>query len=334
MTLMGRPGPTRGRRRATRPKSKRYRLPRPPSFNEPDLTRQAVQPDARRAPADDRGSRSQQLQLDYEGRIGSLLAVDDHVKRLVDTLRKTGQLQEHADRVPLRQRLAPGPAPHPGRQVPALRGVAAHPADPARPGRAGGPDGARAGRQHRLRARRCSTRPARKAGRTHGRRVAAAHGPQPAQAAEARSSQIEAPAPLFRGDIPVNAWDRPYKGVRTDRYTYVVYTRDRRAGAVRPAQGPAPAAQRRRRARPTRTIKAKLAREARASSTAARAARAASSREARRPAGRGRARAAPPAPGAAPRTLAGLHDARYCEIIELKGALPDGHRRRSGTRSG
>ena len=28
----------------------------------------------------------------------------------------------------------------------------------------------------------------------------------------------------FEGDIPVNAWDRPYKGVRTDRYTYVVYT--------------------------------------------------------------------------------------------------------------
>src|SRR5215211_745472 len=33
-----------------------------------------------------------QLQLDYEGRIGSLLAVDDHVKKLVDTLKKTGQL--------------------------------------------------------------------------------------------------------------------------------------------------------------------------------------------------------------------------------------------------
>ena len=29
-----------------------------------------------------------QLQLDYEGRIGSLLAVDDHVKKLVGTLRR------------------------------------------------------------------------------------------------------------------------------------------------------------------------------------------------------------------------------------------------------
>ena len=39
-----------------------------------------------------------------------------------------------------------------------------------------------------------------------------------------RVIQIEALDPLFRGDIPVNAWDRPYKGVRTDRYTSVVYT--------------------------------------------------------------------------------------------------------------
>jgi len=38
-----------------------------------------------------------------------------------------------------------------------------------------------------------------------------------------RTIEIEALAPLFEGDIPVNAWDRPYKGVRTDRYTYVFY---------------------------------------------------------------------------------------------------------------
>jgi arylsulfatase A-like enzyme len=38
-----------------------------------------------------------------------------------------------------------------------------------------------------------------------------------------RAIEIEALQPLFEGDIPVNGWDRPYKGVRTDRYTYVVY---------------------------------------------------------------------------------------------------------------
>ena len=39
-----------------------------------------------------------------------------------------------------------------------------------------------------------------------------------------RVLEIEAPAPLFEGDVPANPWDRPYKGVRTDRYTYVVWT--------------------------------------------------------------------------------------------------------------
>ena len=39
-----------------------------------------------------------------------------------------------------------------------------------------------------------------------------------------RAIELEALAPLFEGNIPINAWDRPYKGVRTDRYTYVVYT--------------------------------------------------------------------------------------------------------------
>ena len=40
-----------------------------------------------------------------------------------------------------------------------------------------------------------------------------------------RTLEIEATAPLFEGDVPNNRWDQPYTGVRTDRYTYVVYTR-------------------------------------------------------------------------------------------------------------
>jgi arylsulfatase A-like enzyme len=39
-----------------------------------------------------------------------------------------------------------------------------------------------------------------------------------------RALAIEAPRALFEGAIPNNAWDRPYTGVRTQRYTYVVYT--------------------------------------------------------------------------------------------------------------
>jgi arylsulfatase A-like enzyme len=38
-----------------------------------------------------------------------------------------------------------------------------------------------------------------------------------------RALELEALQPLFRGNVPNNGWDRPYKGVRTDRYTYVVY---------------------------------------------------------------------------------------------------------------
>ena len=35
--------------------------------------------------------------------------------------------------------------------------------------------------------------------------------------------EIEALRPLFEGNIPNNAWDRPYRGVRTDRFTYVIW---------------------------------------------------------------------------------------------------------------
>src|SRR4051794_17657021 len=38
-----------------------------------------------------------------------------------------------------------------------------------------------------------------------------------------RIVEIEAPRPLFEQKVPVNAWDRPWKGVRTERYTYVRY---------------------------------------------------------------------------------------------------------------
>jgi arylsulfatase A-like enzyme len=220
-TIMGRPGadPRPAPRHAAR--SKRYRLPRPPSFDEADVSdkpsnlRNAAQPLTEADVA--------QLQLDYEGRAGSLLAVDDHVGRLVATLRRTGQLRntlivflsdngwlqgEHripgdkylpydeSLRIPL---IVRGPGVRAGRTV---RGqvsnvdLAPTLLDLAR---------ARAGRRQDgvslapvLRRR---TRPPR------------------------RALSIEALAPLFEGAFTgVNDWDRPYRGVRTDRYTYAVYT--------------------------------------------------------------------------------------------------------------
>ena len=218
-TLMGRPGrdPRPAPRYAER--SSAFTLPRPPSFNERDFE---DKPSNMREHARSLTDKQiQQLQLDYEGRMGSLLAVDDHVKRLVRTLRATGQLNntlivflsdngwlqgqhripgdkflpyEESIRVPLILR---GPGIPRGRTVrgqianidlaPTLVDVA-----DARAGRT--MDGV-------------SLLPTIRDPRRRPRRVL----------------EIEALAPLFEGNIPVNGWDRPYKGVRTDRYTYVLY---------------------------------------------------------------------------------------------------------------
>jgi N-acetylglucosamine-6-sulfatase len=218
-TLMGRKG--RDPRPAPRHEaaSARQRLPRPASFNEPDLSDKPST--LRNAAPSLTAEQIQQLQLDYEGRIGSLRAVDDHVKQLVETLRATDQLDntlivflsdngwmqgehripgdkflpyEESLRIPLILR---GPSVAANRTVrgqvsnidlaPTLVAVAR----------------ARAGR----RMDGVSLVPAlRDPGRNPERVL-----------------EIEAPEPLFGDDVPVNAWDRPYKGVRTDRYTYVVY---------------------------------------------------------------------------------------------------------------
>jgi arylsulfatase A-like enzyme len=219
-TLMGRPG--RDPRPAPRfeKRSSRFKLPRPASFNEADLSDK---------PSNMRDKATlltqgqiDQLQLDYEGRIGSLLAVDEHVKKLVATLDKTGQLDntlimfvsdngwmqgehripgdkflpyEESLRVPLIMR---GPGVPKGGKIggqvtnvdfaPTLVDLAN-----ARAGRTlDGTSLLPMLRNPRLR-------------------------PNPVV-------EIEAPRPLFEADVPVNAWDRPYKGVRTERYTYVVWT--------------------------------------------------------------------------------------------------------------
>jgi arylsulfatase A-like enzyme len=220
-TLMGRPG--RDPRPAPRheKRSGDYKLPRPPSFNEPDVS---DKPSNVRDGAPALSERQvEQLQLDYEGRAGSLLAVDDHVKQLVKVLRRTGQLDntlivflsdngwlqgehrvpgdkflpyEESIRVPFILR---GPGVPAGRVV---RGQVSNvdfaptliDAADARAGRT--MDGV-------------SLLPA---ARNPSRRPKRAIG-------------LEALRRLFAGDFgPFNAWDRPYNGVRTDRYTYAVYT--------------------------------------------------------------------------------------------------------------
>jgi arylsulfatase A-like enzyme len=219
-TIMGRPGADpRPAPRYARSTST-LTLPRPRNFNEPDFTDKPsnMRTYAQLLSAD----QIKQLQLDYQGRIGSLLAVDDHVKRLMQILRSTGQDKntfvvfvsdngwmqgehripgdkflpyEESLRVPFILR---GPGVPAGRTV---RGqvsnvdFAATLLDVAR---------ARAGRtQDGVSLMPTVRNPSRPPNRV---------------------VEIEAPRPLFEQVVPINAWDRPYKGVRTDRYTYVVYT--------------------------------------------------------------------------------------------------------------
>jgi N-acetylglucosamine-6-sulfatase len=219
-TLMGRPG--RDPRPAPRyeSKSSSFKLPKPPSFNETDF---ADKPSNMQNAAKSMSqAQIDQLQLDYEGRIGSLLAVDDHVKTLIRTLKQTHQLQntlivfvsdngwlqgqhrvtgdkflpyEESVRIPL---IVRGPG------VPAGKTVKGQVANIDFAPTLVDAANANAGRKMDG----VSLLPTIRNPRKRPKRVI----------------EIEALERLFEGDIPVNAWDRPYKGVRTDRYTYVVYT--------------------------------------------------------------------------------------------------------------
>ncbi len=220
VTLMGRPGPDPRPPQRYAAAVKRLKLPTPPSFNEADLSDKPSNLTSK-APSLTQAQIAQ-LQLNYEGRAGSLLAVDDWVGRMVKTLRRNGRLDdtlimflsdngwlqgEHrvpgdkflpydeSLRVPL---IIRGPGVAPGRTV---RGQVSNVdfaptlLDAAR---------ARAGRTMDG----ISLLPV-----LRGYRMP-----------PSRALQIEATAPLFAGNIPNNGWDRPYSGVRTDRYTYVVWT--------------------------------------------------------------------------------------------------------------
>ena len=79
-TILGRPGADPRPAPRYRDRSEHFVLPRPPSFNDSD----PADPDnlvAKLPKMTD--AQIHQLELDYQGRLGSLLAVDDHVAKLV-----------------------------------------------------------------------------------------------------------------------------------------------------------------------------------------------------------------------------------------------------------
>ena len=166
-----------------------------------------------------------QLELDYQGRAGSLRAVDDHVARLVQTLRDTHQLRNTlivftSDNGWLQgQHRITGDKYLPydeSLRVPFILRGPGVPANQTIYGQVANIDFA----PTLLDAAKAT------AGRVMDGVSLMPTVRHPGQRPD-RAIEIEALAPLFEGDIPINAWDRPYHGVRTNRYTYVVYTETR-----------------------------------------------------------------------------------------------------------
>ena len=218
-TLMGRPG--RDPRPAPRyaSKSSSFTLPRPPNFNEADFSLKPT--NMRNSAPLLSATQIHQLQLDYEGRIGSLLAVDDHVKQLVRILQATHQLKNTlivfvSDNGWLQgQHRIPGDKFLPYEESLRVPFILRGPGVPA-------------GRVIHGQVSNIDFAPTlvdiahAHAGRTMDGVSLMPTVRNPTKRPKT-AIEIEAPAPLFEQNVPVNAWDRPYKGVRTDRYTYVVY---------------------------------------------------------------------------------------------------------------
>ena len=273
-----------------------------------------------------------QLQLDYEGRTGSLLAVDDHVKKLVETCARPTSCKNTLIVFVSDNGWLQGQHRDPGRQVPALRGVAARAADPARPRRAGGPRRSTGRSRTSTSRRRCVDAANAKAGRHDGRRLAAARRSRnPRKRAATGRSRSRRSRRCSAATIPINGVGPALQG-RAHRPLHVRRLQgDRRAGALRPPQGPVRAAQRRR----GPGLRRRSRRSWRRSCVEARPrCQGPSSLQPSRREGRSCSvllaagarsppRLAARAGGDASAPLTGLHDARYCEIIALKGAPPD-----------
>jgi N-acetylglucosamine-6-sulfatase len=220
-TLMGRPGrDPRPPQRYAKEVSK-FKLPHPPNFNEPDFSDksshlQQSAPSLSQAQID-------QLQLDYEGRAGSMMAVDDHVAKLVKILKSTNQLKDTmivfvSDNGWMEgEHRIPGDKYLPYEEslkVPLIIRGPGVPAGKTVHGQVSNIDFAPT----------LVDAAGAKAGRTMDGVSLLSTLADPSKVPN-RAIEIEAPAPLFADpSIPQNKWDRPYSGVRTDRYTFVIWT--------------------------------------------------------------------------------------------------------------
>jgi arylsulfatase A-like enzyme len=219
-TLMGRPGADPRPAPRYEQLSKSFQLPRPPSFNEADVSDKATDVTSHTPPLTQ--AQIDQLQLDYQGRGGSLRAVDDGVGRLVKTLRQTGQLKNTVIIFTSDNGWMQGEHRIPGDKFLPYEESLGVPLIIRGPGIA-------KGRKIKTQVANIDLAPTMAAlARVKAHRTmdgislvpTLRHHKNPPK----RAIEVEAPRPLFEGAIPQNSWDRPYLGVRTQRYTYVVYT--------------------------------------------------------------------------------------------------------------
>ena len=218
-TLMGRPGPDPRAPFRYRDEASGLTLPQGPSFNEQGTGPIPANMELA-GPLDQ--SAIDQLELDYQGRAGSLMAVDDHVREMVKTLRETHQLRNTvivflSDNGWLQgEHRIPGDKFLPYDESLKVPLIVRGPGLPA-------------GAKVRGQVSNIDFAPTlldlanARSGRTTDGLSLVPTIADPSRVPK-RALGIEAPAPLFTGAIPVNGWDRPYAGVRTDRWTFVEYT--------------------------------------------------------------------------------------------------------------
>lgn len=222
-TIMKRPGPDPRAPKRYIARSKSFKLPQGmPSFNQDEASFSKLPPNMTEYLKPLTQADIDQLQLDYEGRIGSLLAVDDHVKKIVATLKKTGQYKNTmivftSDNGWLQgQHRVPGDKFLPYEESVKVPYIIAGPGIPK--GRT--VDGQVSNVDF---AATILDAAGAKAGRTQDGVSLIPVAKNPATRPD-RAILLEAPEPLFASaSMPNNKWDKAYKGVRTGDWKYVIY---------------------------------------------------------------------------------------------------------------
>ena len=157
-----------------------------------------------------------QLQLDYEGRIGSLLAVDDHVKGIVNKLKATGQYNNTVIIFTSDNGWLQGEHRVPGDKYLPYEESVKVPFIITGPGIA---------KKKKMTSQVSNV--------DFAATIAKIAGARPGRVLDGKSLLplkkdnrailLEAPEPLFASPSMPQKWDKPYKGVRSNEWKHVVY---------------------------------------------------------------------------------------------------------------